>query len=269
MDKPIKCFIVEGEDRDYRFISGMISTFFKGKYESVTVCLPAEQNIYMLYNKLKEDNFETDLIELLREDKNNTAAIRALEGIERQRIDEIYLFFDYDIHQDNLPSAQNPVEVLKSMLEFYSNETEHGKLYLSYPMVEALYDYRDGYCEAATDCWFPVNEIGDYYKTKAGQYGHHSSRHMLRYEEWREIIAVFGLRIQCLFGVDRINHTFFKDNVTTTAIFDRQKELLLQKNAVFVLSAIPEFLLDYFRSSFWNSHVNRHRNKYNHCPKNN
>ena len=92
MDKPIKCFIVEGEDRDYRFISGMISTFFRGKYESITVCLPAEQNIYMLYSKLKEDNFETDLIELLREDKNNTAAIRALEGIERQRIDEIYLF---------------------------------------------------------------------------------------------------------------------------------------------------------------------------------
>ena len=268
MDKPIKCFIVEGEDRDYRFIRGMINTFFKGKYESVTVCLPASQNVYMLYNKLKEDDFETDLIELLREDKNNATAVSALEGIERQRIDEIYLFFDYDIHQDNLPNAQNPLDVLKSMLEFYNNETEHGKLYISYPMVEALYDYRDGYCEPYTACRFPIDQIKEHYKTKAGQCGQLSSRHMLRYEEWREILSVFGLRIQCLFGVDRINYSFFKDNVTTEVIFNRQRDFLVHNNSVFVLSAMPEFLLDYFKSSFWYSHVNRRKNKYDHCPKN-
>ena len=265
MGKPVKCFIVEGLDRDYRFINAMVTTFFKGKYDEVTICLPADQNIYMLYKKLQEDDFETDLIELLRE--NNKAVKEKLKGIERQSIDEIYLFFDYDIHQDNLSEGQNPVDVLEQMLEFYNNETEHGKLYLSYPMVEALYDYRDGYCEPATACRFPLDSI-DQYKTLTGTKSLHASQHMLRYEEWRMALSVFGLRIQCLFDRERLDYSFFKEQVTAKSIFNLQRQFYEQENTTFVLSAFPEFLLDYFKADFWTTHINRHKNKYEHCPKN-
>ncbi len=266
MNKPVKCFIVEGVSRDYRFINAMTTAFFQGRYKTVTICLPAGKNIYMLYEKLKEDDFETDLIELLREDKDNAEVQEALKEIDRQSIDEVYLFFDYDIHQENLPEGQNPIDVLNLMLRFFDNETEHGKLYLSYPMVEALYDYREGYCDPFTTCRYPVDQINQY-KTKTGTGSPQASRHMLRYEEWKQFIAVFGLRIQCLFGINRIDYSFFKKQVTTEAIFNLQKGFLAQDNSVFVLSAFPEFLLDYFRVDFWNSHVNRHKNKYEHCPK--
>ena len=264
MNRPVKCFIVEGMDRDYRFINAMIATFFKGKYDAVTICLPADQNIYMLYKKLQEDDFETDLIELLRE--INEIAKEKLDGIERQSIDEIYLFFDYDIHQDNLSDGQNPIDVLEQMLEFYDNETEHGKLYISYPMVEALYDYRDGYCEPATICHFPLGII-DRYKSLTGTKNGHTSRHMLRYQDWRMVLSVFGLRIQCLFNRDRLDYSFYKEQVTTKAIFDCQRQIYEQENTTFVLSAFPEFLLDYFKASFWATHANRHKLKYEHCPK--
>jgi hypothetical protein len=39
--------------------------FAHGNFKIIT--LPAGQNIYMLWKKLKEDDFETDLIEVLRE----------------------------------------------------------------------------------------------------------------------------------------------------------------------------------------------------------
>ena len=120
MSKPVKCFIVEGESRDYRFIQDMSSVFFRGRYELVTIFLAAEQNIYMLYNRLKEDGFETDLIEILREE--NKQAEEALTGIDRQDIDEVYLMFDYDIHQRNLSEDENPSDVLEKMLQFYNNE---------------------------------------------------------------------------------------------------------------------------------------------------
>ena len=264
MGKPVKCFIVEGLDRDYRFINAMVTTFFKGKYDAVTICLPADQNIYMLYKKLLEDDFETDLIELLRE--NSEAVKEELEGIERQSIDEIYLFFDYDIHQDNLSDGQNPIDVLEQMLDFFDNETDHGKLYLSYPMVEALYDYRDGYCEPATACRFSLDSI-DQYKSLTGTKSLHASKHLLRHEDWRMVLSVFGLRTQCLFERDRLDYSFYKNQVTAKTIFKLQKRFLEEDSTTFILSAFPEFLLDYFKADFWASHINRHRKKYEQCPK--
>ena len=266
MSKPVKCFIVEGLDRDYRFINAMVTTFFKGKYDAVTICLPADQNIYMLYKKLQADDFETDLIELLRE--NNETAKEELDGIERQNIDEIYMFFDYDIHQDNLSVGQNPLDILEQMLEFYDNETDHGKLYLSYPMVEALYDYRDECCEPATTCRFPLDIISQY-KTLTGTKNTHSSQHMLRHEDWSMVLSIFGLRIQCLFGRNRLDYPFFKEQVTAKSIFSLQKQFYEAENTTFILSAFPEFLLDYFKADFWASHINRHKYKYEHCPNNN
>jgi len=264
MSKPVKCFIVEGVSRDYRFIKEMTSTFFKGKYKSLVICLPAAQNIYMLYDKLKRDNFETDLIELLREEVPEARI--ALEGVTRQSIDEVYLFFDYDIHQDNLADSQNPQNVLRTMISFFDNETENGKLYISYPMVEAVYDFREGECEPHTMCWYPLSRIGEY-KTLTGKDNPHASRHYLRYEEWSMIVSLFGLRIKCFFDVDKIDYDFYSNSVTVMTIYEHQKEMIENKKVVFILSAFPEFLLDYFRRDFWTKHVNRHNNKYKHCPK--
>lgn len=64
-------------------------------------------------------------------------------GLSREDFSEVYLFFDYDAHQTNLGKAVNE-DVIRQMLESFDNETENGKLYISYPMVEALRDYQSG-----------------------------------------------------------------------------------------------------------------------------
>lgn len=155
MADPVKLFIVEGESRDYRFVNEMTNCFLKGRYKTKVINLPAAQNIYMLYQKLVEDGFETDVVEVLR--GTVKGASRILKGISRQDIDEVYLFFDYDVHQNNLKSEIEPSMIITDMLKTFDNETENGRLYISYPMVEALFDYRVNDCLAFSNCFINYN----------------------------------------------------------------------------------------------------------------
>ncbi|TOP22640.1 hypothetical protein CGH19_24830, partial [Vibrio parahaemolyticus] len=42
-------------------------------------------------------------------------------------------FFDYDAH---VPNSSN--EKIKELLNFFSEETDKGKLFISYPMIESM-----------------------------------------------------------------------------------------------------------------------------------
>lgn len=95
MNKATIAFIVEGEAREPVIIRNMQSFFFK-KNQIKIITLPVGQNIYMLWKILKEDDFETDIIEVLRESSPESEQI--LRGLSRESFSEIYLFFDYDGH---------------------------------------------------------------------------------------------------------------------------------------------------------------------------
>ena len=58
-----KLFIVEGEAREPLIIHNISKIFFtNGNLKVIT--LPAGENIYMLWKKLKEDDFDTDIIDV-------------------------------------------------------------------------------------------------------------------------------------------------------------------------------------------------------------
>lgn len=149
MVSPVMLFIVEGESRDLRFAEKMKDLFLKGRDDLRVICLPAAQNIYMLYERLAEEDFDLDVVEVLRE--TVPSAAKCLEGVERDSVDEVFLFFDYDSHQNNAPGCESDA-LVEAMLLAFDNEHESGKLYISYPMVEALYDYRAGQCQAHSGC---------------------------------------------------------------------------------------------------------------------
>ena len=98
-DKDYKAFIVEGEAREPQIIDNISKVFFAHNNFKI-ITLPAGENIYMLWKKLKEDDFETDIIEVLRESHDYIA--EQLTGLSRDDFSEIYLFFDYDTHQTNM-----------------------------------------------------------------------------------------------------------------------------------------------------------------------
>lgn len=256
MNKAKKLFIVEGVDRDFRFMNALSGSLFKGKYEVETVVLPADRNIYMLYNILKADNFESDIIEILRENVDIASSI--LQGITRQDIDEVFLFFDYDAHQNNLNKnfGVNANDALLELINFFDNETEYGKLYISYPMVEALYDFVEQTCAPKTLCFFPINEFNEY-KNKSGENNPNAVLHFNSHKEWAKVIEIFSLRIQCLFAQQGLDFNYYRKNVTVLNIFLQQLTFIEDLEKIFVLSAFPEFILDYFKEDFFVSHIKR------------
>ncbi len=88
-DNGLKAFIVEGEVREPLIINNISKVFFsRANFKIIT--LPAGQNIYMLWKKLKEDDFDTDIVEVLREEHQDLK--KQLEGIGRDDFSEVYLF---------------------------------------------------------------------------------------------------------------------------------------------------------------------------------
>ena len=157
-DKDYKAFIVEGEAREPQVIDNISKVFFKhGNFKIIT--LPAGENIYMLWKKLKADDFDTDIIEVLRE--SNKKIREQLEGLSRDDFSEVFLFFDYDAHQTNLGKSDDG-DVINQMLESFDNETENGKLYISYPMVEALRDFEAGKCGNEDNCFVEISDLAEY-----------------------------------------------------------------------------------------------------------
>lgn len=265
MGKPVKLFIVEGEKKERRFVSELANCFFKGRYQAEIITVAAAQNIYMLYEKLRKDEY-IDIVELLKE--QNEKAGEQLAGISRQDISEVYMFFDHDLQEDNLKGGivkSDDSSVVREMLGFFDNETENGKLYISYPMSEALYDYQDDYCEAFDKCFVPVSELSGY-KKKAGEGNPKAARHF-DIDAWRMVLNVFFLRVKCLFGFDELLFKTYRREVSAVSVFDREEELCRERGSVFVLSAFPEFIFDYFKADFWNSVIRVKRYRYDQCEK--
>ncbi|WP_050008087.1 hypothetical protein [Butyrivibrio sp. WCE2006] len=247
MNKENILFVVEGAVREMGIVDNIRNVFFK-KSQIKIIPIPASKNIYMLWKILKNDEFETDIIEVLKEDASVDTS--EIEDMERDDFSEVYLFFDYDGHQNNLNDNEAESDVIEEMLRTFDNETEAGKLYISYPMVEALRDIVVGECRSIRGCYIPIDRIGDYKRISSkGENTKNQSRYTI--EDWREIITAFALKLACLNNLTAVmSYDQYKASVFPLEIYYFQKKRF-EYNDVFVLSAFPEFLLDYNRDPFW------------------
>ena len=233
--------IVEGTKQEVKYFRSLERHFFTRTKLDI-VLLSGAENIYVLWKQLKDDNFETDIIEVMRE-KNN-AASKKLEGINRSDFQEIYLFYDYDPQQDNVSL---PYDIVKEMLETFSNETENGKLYISYPMSEALRDVRQNSCVPYTKCMLSMSEITSYKKlTSADNVYVHAGAYS--FSEWEMILLIYLSRVKCLYGLKEIFEIFEheKELNTPSKLYEIERVIRARTGKIFVLSAFPEFIVDYF-----------------------
>ena len=128
--------ISEGEKTEKQIINNLENNF--KNFSNKIIFLSYKANIYSLFKEIEEDE-DIDIISLLKEKQIKANKIRNdvenidVSNINSDDISQIYLFFDYDGHTDNASDE----EIVK-MLNKFDNETENGKLYISYPMVEAL-----------------------------------------------------------------------------------------------------------------------------------
>jgi hypothetical protein len=130
MASTILC-VFEGVKSEPNYFASLEKHFFDTK---ALVKCSYGNNIYHLLQELSEDD-DLDVVELIRESKVVPKNSVLLAGLDRDDIAQVFLFFDME-PQD----TQFSQDRLSHMLQKFDEETAHGKLYVSYPMVEALRD---------------------------------------------------------------------------------------------------------------------------------
>ncbi len=126
-------FIFEGSNPEYNIV-GQLEDFLSDGHAIKSVY---STNIYHLYEVLRDEyDGDADIVEVIKD--LNKEANEELKNRDRNSIYYVYLFFDYDAHATGADDKK-----IQEMLDFFDNETEQGKLYLHYPMVEAIKHYTD------------------------------------------------------------------------------------------------------------------------------
>lgn len=244
--------VYEGDSTEEQLFRNIKKNFFDDKVNMVLVSFPAGQNIYMLWKMLDNDSYETDFIEVLRE--YNPLAKKALEDYTRTDFSEIYLFFDYDGHNNNLGKGIDSDVIMVKMLETFDNETEYGKLYISYPMVESLRDHlRTDTCFRR--CSVPAKEV-IHYKNLVGSMIDFQNFNKIDIEDWKVLCSNTIKKANCILNKKYelpSRKSFINDFLQSKIFWEQYKKYIQPYNRIAVLNAFPIFLLEYFREDFWNT----------------
>lgn len=122
-------FVFEGGKAEPKVFESLRKLYLVGEEVRMVSC---EHDLPTLYSYLKKNDYDLFRSLPLREN-----GIEIPEGVRLDTVfSQIFLFFDYDFQ--NRIGLETVNEVLTEMLDFFDDETENGKLYINYPMVESL-----------------------------------------------------------------------------------------------------------------------------------
>lgn len=122
--------ITEGQRAEPALVRRALAAYgFDAAYEIV----PYGANIHDLYARLFTDGQDdsVELLGVLKEKERAAGNAQALELLNRDYTD-VLLLFDFDPHDNRYNDAQ-----LLALAKRFSQSTDEGKLYVSFPMLEA------------------------------------------------------------------------------------------------------------------------------------
>ena len=174
------------------------------------------------------------------------------------------MFFDYDFQNTNL-SLDEINTRLKEMLALFSDETNNGKLYVSYPMVESLLytkklpdEHFVEYTVSRSDC------MGHSFKDLARSFSDYgsfdfielpdSSHHRIRRKEIEKVranwIHIINQHTSKAYYITSQSNSIpvIKEDVSQQRIFDSQRlKYLCDEERIAILNGFPLFLFEYFK----------------------
>lgn len=226
-------FVFEGEKTEEQLVNSLTKYFFN---ENTLVKCAFCAEIYQLHKAISTDS-DLDTFTLLKEIPQN---METLNEFKRDDFAEIYLFFDYDGHS----TLANDIS-LQQMLELFCEETESGKLLISYPMVESLKHLSD----KIDFKLLKVNAKENIrYKKIVGSECNPEYLHFSKYskETWKKLVENHLNKMNYI-----VNNQFDfpKENYSQSIIFKSQREKYIDiDSTVSVLSGFPIFIFDYYGS---------------------
>ncbi len=76
-----------------------------------------------------------DVVDVLKLEKEKVDPQNEIFKYKSSDFESIYLFFDYDFYKGDLDTKNAQIFEL---LQYFNEETENGKLFISYPMIESI-----------------------------------------------------------------------------------------------------------------------------------
>lgn len=250
-------FIFEGEDREPHVYATIERLFFARKNDNI-IC-SFGNNIYELYKELTEYDGDGDVVAIMKE-RLTQRGDKTLELIRSTDIAEIFLFFDYDFQNTNLtPEEMN--RQIEEMLQMFDNETDAGKLYVNYPMVESI-----RYTKELPDADYPYYEISrddcHDFKRRAHEFSHYVGFDHILFKEgetpskekyqnieenWRHL-KIMNVSKANLIVNGRHSIPEDKSDIDQLSIFRSQKlQFVEPRDCVSILNSFPIFLYDYLK----------------------
>ena len=254
-------FVFEGEYREPELFATIQKMFFPKDNERIAYSFG--NNIYELYNELSKLDDAGDLVSLLQE-RCSGQADNPFEGLNSSDFSEIYLFFDYDFQNKNLELSEINRQ-LKEMLSIFNDETEYGKLYINYPMIESIRYTKE----------LPDDKYYEYvvsraecsgFKRLAAEFSAYSSLDFILIDPRKELSQLSEKKLRSLrdnwenLKVQNVNKANYichgknekpnkKEEVSQMLIFESQlqKHVNKEQSEVAILNAFPLFLYEYFK----------------------
>src|SRR5574344_1810342 len=112
-------FVFEGRRREPQLYKTMEYLFFRRK-DSI-ICSYCN-NIYALYNRMNSSDFTEDIVTVLQEELDKTPQNPLKDIADREDISEVFLFFDYDCHNQNACTSVTLSETNNHLQKMRSEE---------------------------------------------------------------------------------------------------------------------------------------------------
>lgn len=222
--------IFEGEKRELDYFNTLKKIYFSES--SILVCSYGN-DIYELFREIKKDE-DLDIVELLRESKNVSSNKEILRDYGRDDFSQVFLFFDVECQDDQFDSGD-----FLSLIDVFNEETESGKIFVSYPMIEAIRDiptYEEYFSHKVT-----VDQcVGKKYKSLSvkGLKLFNDPRFNIK-KDWDQLVKI---------NIEKGNYMVFGTKEDTTsvpeqkAIAEKQMCSIEKEGNMFVLSSYPFFI---------------------------
>tara|TARA_B110000027_G_C16105459_1_gene295059 strand:+ start:1243 stop:1977 length:735 start_codon:yes stop_codon:yes gene_type:complete len=238
-------FIFEGASSEKEIMTSVTNHF---TFNSSLVQCVFDADIYQLYKLISADE-DLDTFTIIKNRFNNK---NILDGYTRKDFAEIYLFFDYDGH-DTFANDDS----ISDLLRIFNQETETGKLFISYPMVEAIKHLGEhvDFKNLKVKCKENIR-----YKKIAGEIAPHHLQPLKRFTRvaWCEILNEHLRKMNFI-----VNDNFVLpvEYTSQDVIFQNQLDKYINiDETVAVLSSFPIFLFDYYGFEKTSNFINDNNN---------
>ena len=220
--------VVEGQKVEPRILGseshGLLS-LLGADYEIVSFANP----IYELYEAYKNGEYD-DLVSYLRLEKGLKIDSNVLS---KNAFSAVYLVFDFDPQYQKYSDDD-----IKNLLELFNNETELGKLYINYPMVESFY-----HLESLPDPNYNNRSIS------LSNLSSNCYKKMVHKDTCLRLSRITNKDL-CYIILQNYNKSqyitnTYSENIDYSKVLEIQLDMKNKKNAIYVLSTFPLIVMDY------------------------